>query len=49
MTGFFHFYALHECNEWLQEKVSMPYDGLFSFLQKLRKRYPEAKIGVNAL
>ena len=36
MTGFFHFYGVDMRGAEMSFAVSMPYDGLFSFLQPAR-------------
>ena len=50
MTGFFHFYEAHYgFKHIIVDEVSMPYDGLFSFLPSGRRLTTVSSGGVNAL
>ena len=49
MTGFFHFYRSSSKGSKWPPDVSMPYDGLFSFLLWRSPPVPERVRGVNAL
>ena len=44
MTGFFHFYNRKAELIALRETVSMPYDGLFSFLQAARRHIQRGRV-----